>query len=992
MNSRAAILLTVLLAASRAPAQNDSVDVTFFYTPAGHPSRVYLPGEFNNWANNTNGFINPDPRWNMDQDSAGTWHKTVRLRVGGHIGGRVAGAYQYKFNEDGSNTGWLADPLNPRTNPSDNGNSVLYLRNPAIHYLLPFPGSGVKTDAPAVTAYIFPAAGQRVDTSASTLLLDGASIGSIGARYDSAAKKLFFPLPHLADGEHRVLLSAVSSGGSVSADSTRFFVQAGVVQILTRSNDDVRIGTKTVKGILLDSSVASVRVRINDTAYVATVPAAQGAFSADLSLLEGTNVVTAEIDRGGSTSVSRPITLVYKKEHAPKSVIMFGAPGATVSMNAFASTDPDGDSLAFTWRSEDSLNPLPLHLLASGPVATIAKPAAPGEYYVSLEAADPANNRSVARNYFTVNPDSSLAFGTLQTNPAWVRDAVIYEIFVPAFSAAGTLDAVTSRLSSLRDLGVNTLWLMPIMDNNGTINDMNGGYDIVDFFSVEPQLGDLASFRRLADSCHAGGMRVILDITPNHVSQKHPWVEDIRQWGEYSNFRSFIETRILGDNRGLGQSVSLYNGQPLYAHYDGWGLANLNLSDAECRLRMMDVFRFWLLDQRADGYRMDVYWGPQNRYGAAAFWAPVREELKRRKPEALILGETDGTGIGSEVNFADRGGACDAAYDWNLFGQIKDVLRTSNVNALHDRVTNYSPTAAYNYYTGPDARYFRFLENHDETRIAQEFSADPERTRAGAALLLSIPGIPMIYAGQEVGWTGRRDRIDFSGPAAAQFYPAYKRYIRLRSMFPAFRTDNLVRLSSSSSGVYAYLRPFKDQNIAVAINFTPNPVTAEIRIPQSELALSHPPVPGKSLYLNDLVNDTSLAATAEDPIRFRVALGAWQCASLLLADTLYRVVITGAEPERTAAATSFDAAQNYPNPWSRETTIPLPVSASRIAEARLLLYDRLGRLVADLTERMRHEGGSVTISRGDLSSPGLYYYVWILPDGIRSRAFQLLPG
>jgi glycosidase len=422
-------------------------------------------------------------------------------------------------------------------------------------------------------------------------------------------------------------------------------------------------------------------------------------------------------------------------------------------------------------------------------------------------------------NYFTVHPDSSVTFGTTNSNPQWIRDAIVYEIFVPPFSASGTLDAITARLASLVDLGINTLWLMPIMDNLGTINEGNAGYDIVDFYSIEPKLGDLQSFKRLIDSAHARKMRVILDITPNHVSQQHQWVNDIRQWSEYSNFKNFIETRLIGDDRGLGQSVTSYRGQPLYAHYDGWWLANLNLSDEECRLSMMDVYKYWLVGQSADGFRMDVYWGPQNRFGTQMFWRPFREEMKRVKPDMFILGETDGTGPGSENNYADGGGACDAAYDWNLYGQIRNTLSSGNVDALHQRVINFSTNLDYNFYTGPNTHYLRFAENHDETRIAQEFSFDPERTKAAAALLMTIPGIPMLYAGQEIGWKGRRDAINFNSTDAKLFYPFYQRVTRLRSMFPAFRTTALKRVTINHSQVYAFLRPYKDQNIISVISF-----------------------------------------------------------------------------------------------------------------------------------------------------------------------------
>ena len=140
--------------ATSLPAQ-DSVDVTFRYLPVGSsPSVVYLPGEFNNWASNVHGVIPSGSSSTMTKDSvSGAWIKTVRLRIG--FTGGIAGAYQYKFNEDGST--WLSDPLNPRTNPSDNNNSYIYVKDPTVYQFIPNQKTGLaKTANPVISAYLFP--------------------------------------------------------------------------------------------------------------------------------------------------------------------------------------------------------------------------------------------------------------------------------------------------------------------------------------------------------------------------------------------------------------------------------------------------------------------------------------------------------------------------------------------------------------------------------------------------------------------------------------------------------------------------------------------------------------------------------------------------------------------------------------------------------------------------------------------------------------------
>jgi hypothetical protein len=104
--------------------------------------------------------------------------------------------------------------------------------------------------------------------------------------------------------------------------------------------------------------------------------------------------------------------------------------------------------------------------------------------------------------------------------------------------------------------------------------------------------------------------------------------------------------------------------------------------------------------------------------------------MKRVRPDIFILGETDGTGLGSENNYADFGGASDAAYDWIFFGTAKSALNGGDLNNLDQAVRNSSPNLRYNHFTGVNSHYFRFLENHDERRIAADL--DLGRTRAGA--------------------------------------------------------------------------------------------------------------------------------------------------------------------------------------------------------------------------------------------------------------------
>ncbi|MDT8323169.1 MAG: alpha-amylase family glycosyl hydrolase [Bacteroidota bacterium] len=939
---RTAFLLLLLTLSSAPLAAQDSVDVTFRYATAENPTFVHLAGEFNNWADNNGGVINPGPRWTMDKQPDGSWEKTVRLEVGGGSG--PDGAYQYKFNHDGKSDGWLADPLNPRIY-GEFGNSIIHVRRPTVFHLRIENGPVLTSDSVRLRADIFPAVGHPIDAGGMVILLDGKAIAGFGAGYDPVTGRYARTLTGMADGNH-VLTLTVGDGIGESSDSVRFTLLTAELQWLTRDHPGTHRAQAQLEGYIASAGVTDVMVLREGGDTVETTVVGER-FFADADLVEGDNVFVARGVKDLQPVESIPRTIRRLVDHAPKPVIQFGFAGGNISLNAAASTDPDGDALSYRWRSEDDRNPAALNIDRDGGLITFAAPATPGEYYFTLEATDPAQNTGIARNFVRVPADGgNPTFGAINGNPSWVRDAVVYEIFVPAFSSDGDLRGVIEGLPRLRELGVNTLWLMPIMDNPGSINSFNAGYSIIDFYDVDESIGTLADYDELVDSVHAHGMRIILDITPNHVHEAHPWVEDIRRWGNYSIYRPFIETRLLGDDRGLGQSIVTEEGYPLYTRYSNWTLPNLNLSEPETRRAMMDVYRHWLVDRRADGFRLDVYWGPQNRYGNAMWWRGFRQDIKRYKPEVLLLGETDGTGFGSEINYADGGGALDAAYDWSWYGQIKSSLAAGDVDALHDRTKNFSPNENYNHYTGPNAHYFRFMENHDETRIAELFSSSTDRTKPGAAVMLTAPGIPMLYAGQEVGWKGRRNRIDFVVAPRPDFFDFYRELITLRSEYPALRSPRMTRVENGSPGVYSFLRPAMDENIITAASFRDRALTVTMTVDESALDLGAALESGRTYYMNDMLADSTFSVTRDELASFTVDLLPYQSRVLLLSDSAFFPLVTGVkEPPATAGA--YRLFQNYPNPVPAGSASTLRYrlgdAPGSMHEVVAVVYDALGR-------------------------------------------------
>jgi glycosidase len=729
---------------------------------------------------------------------------------------------------------------------------------------------------------------------------------------------------------------------------------------------------KTVDGNVEDPGIFEVAVYRNLDSVL--VPVSAGRFSVRLSLVEGENRIwAAGTNPSGQRQTTDTISIEYWVDHAPKPVISQSPDRQNIVLTV-TGNDPDGDAVRIAWGPAKS-GSVSMDPVARDSTATFYGPMAPGEYKVTATATDPSGLTGWAAALFTVLPDNSVRAMDMRSNPGWVRDAVVYEIFLPSFTTEGTLRAAQERLEHVRSLGTTVVWLMPVYPNGEAINELNAGYNVTDFYDIHPQLGTLEDFWAFVDEAHRLGLRVILDTTPNHVSENHPWVKETALYGEYANARPIIEKRVLGDNRGMGQSPVVNQGDTVYVHYDGWRLANLNYESPETRFEMLGMYRWWVEDCGADGFRMDVYWGPRNRYGTPAWWRPFRSEIKRTNPDVFILGETDGTGPGTEADYADSGGACDAAYDWNFFNRVRETLRGGAVDELDLRVRNFTPDLEYNHFTGPNAHYFRFLENHDETRIAGSFTQ--AQARAGSALLLLAPGIPMLYAGQEAGETSRRGRVMWDRAGAAEMENWYTNLLAIRNGFDCFRSASIQRIQAEPQRVYAFLRPDTGLCSAAAVNFSDRAVTARLAIDPALIRVHGGGLEdGKTYYASDVLNDTVYSVTAAGLGSFRVKLAAYGAAALVVSD----VPVSRPDvkpPPGPADGSGCILFQNHPNPFRERTEIVYWISNESMDTVSLAVYDVLGNMVRVIVEEKKPSGEYTAQwdgkdGRGGLAASGVY--------------------
>lgn len=291
-------------------------------------------------------------------------------------------------------------------------------------------------------------------------------------------------------------------------------------------------------------------------------------------------------------------------------------------------------------------------------------------------------------------------------------DVVMYEVNLRAFSATQDLSGVTQQLDSIAQLGINTIWLMPIYPI-GQVNSVNSPYSIKDYRAVNPEFGTLEDLRHLVEEAHVREMAVILDWVANHTSWDNDWINN-KDW----------YTQDAGGN---------------IVHPPGtnWqDVADLNFDNTTMRDSMIDAMKYWVLEANVDGYRCDYANGVP-----FDFWEQAIDTLRNIPNRDLIL-----LAEGDRNDHFDAG--FDLAFSWRFYGTVKDVfngLPASRLFNTHNSEYNNIPSGKH---------WLRFTTNHDESAWdATPVSIFNGTQGATCASVLTIftGGVPLIYGSQEVG-------------------------------------------------------------------------------------------------------------------------------------------------------------------------------------------------------------------------------------------------
>ncbi|MEU7528300.1 maltose alpha-D-glucosyltransferase [Saccharothrix sp. NPDC042600] len=500
----------------------------------------------------------------------------------------------------------------------------------------------------------------------------------------------------------------------------------------------------------------------------------------------------------------------------------------------------------------------------------------------------------------------------------WFKRAVFYEVLVSAFADAdgdgiGDLAGLESRLDYLEWLGVDCLWLPPFYAS--PMND--GGYDISDFRAVRPEFGDLHDFVALLDSAHRRGMKVITDLVMNHTSAEHPWFQESRRDpnGPFGDFyvwsdtdQRYDDTRIIFvDTEKSNWTWDAERGQ-FYWHRFFSHQPDLNYDNPAVRQAMLDVLRFWL-DLGIDGFRLDAVPYLFERDGTNCenlpethdFLKLVRKVVDDEYPGRVLLAEANQWPADVAHYFGDPrvgGDECHMAFHFPLMPRLFMALRKESALPVSEILARTPDIPA-------GAQWGIFLRNHDELTLEMvsdeerdymyaEYAPDPRmkanvgirrrlaplldndrgRHELLTALLLSLPGSPVLYYGDEIGmgdniWLKDRDGVrtpmqwtpdrnaGFSTadpgklclPVVSDAVYGYQAVnveaqlshrasllhwtrdlLAVRRQEEAFGLGAFREVDVDNTAAFAYLREHGDTTLLCVFNFSPHPQPVEIKL------------------------------------------------------------------------------------------------------------------------------------------------------------------
>jgi len=348
-------------------------------------------------------------------------------------------------------------------------------------------------------------------------------------------------------------------------------------------------------------------------------------------------------------------------------------------------------------------------------------------------------------NSTTAEVQSTSDTATIDGHPAWIEQGNVYEVNTRQYTPEGTFKAFEQHLDRLKEMGVQTLWFMPInpisqKDRKGKLGSY---YAVSSYTAINPEYGTMDDWKALVKEAHAKGFKVIIDWVPNHTGADHPWL---------TTHPDFY--------------VKDSTGKPAVA-FDWDDVRQLDYQNPEMQDSMIASMRYWITNSDIDGFRCDVAWNVPGE-----FWKKCIEQLKQTKRSLFFLAE------GEKPYLVQNG--FDAFYPWEEFHMMVKVAKGERPAFALDSIQNKYDTTYF-----PQSLALYFTSNHDENSWnGTEYEKYDGGAKTFAVFCCTWHGIPLIYSGQELPNHKRlkffdKDQIDWND--RIELHNFYKSLLELKS-------------------------------------------------------------------------------------------------------------------------------------------------------------------------------------------------------------------
>lgn len=426
----------------------------------------------------------------------------------------------------------------------------------------------------------------------------------------------------------------------------------------------------------------------------------------------------------------------------------------------------------------------------------------------------------------------------VHTPPAWVKEAVFYQIFPERFANGdcsndpegtepwggkptpknffgGDLQGVIDHLDHLQELGVNAIYFNPLFQAT-----TNHKYDTSDYLKVDAHFGDNELLKKLVSACHERGIRVMLDAVFNHSGKEFEPFKDVRENGKASRYADWFHV--------MEWPIAVKNGFPTYETFGFEPLMpKLNTENPEVKQYLLDVAKYWIEEAGIDGWRLDV----ANEVDMQ-FWRDFRRTVKAANPDAYILGEM----------FHDAlpwlaGDQFDAVMNYPFTDLVVDYAAKGIIGA--DRFASKLGELFASYPDQANAVAFNLLGSHDTERLLTLCGGSKERMKLASLLQFVFPGAPCIYYGDEVGLDGAGDpdcRKCMEWDVEKQdreLFRHFQQLIAVRKEHRALRDGTLEFLHAAENGsLLVVQRQDERDHFLIAVNPGEEPVRIELDVKQ----------------------------------------------------------------------------------------------------------------------------------------------------------------